>query len=132
VPDDECNEPTDAERVEFRDYPFNLIRNIDLYPENVASHAELEAVVRRKCSRLDVRVYGTRDSRRAERGYPDLTIVGRRGILWRELKTERGKLSSEQTICIYALRAAGGDAGVWRPADLYSGRIAAELAAIMA
>ena len=62
------------------------------------------------------------------RGWPDWTILGTR-ILHRELKTERGKVSDEQEDVGRRIRAAGGDWDVWRPRDLLSGRIVAELRA---
>ena len=64
------------------------------------------------------------------KGFPDLTLAGHGGLLFRELKTTRGVLSPEQKTWLAALTAAGADAGVWRPDDLHSGRIEAELRAI--
>lgn len=49
-------------------------------------------------------------------GFPDLTLVRERLIL-AELKTKRGKLSEKQTEWLDALRAAGVECHVWRPAD---------------
>lgn len=63
------------------------------------------------------RVYHTHDSRRSEKGWPDLVIVGPRGVLFRELKADRGRVKPEQWEWIEALKLAGQDAGVWRPAD---------------
>jgi len=62
-------------------------------------------------------------------GWPDLVIwkPGRR-VMFRELKTDRGKLTHEQVDVLDSLRAAGADADVWRPGHLDSGRIQAELA----
>jgi hypothetical protein len=61
------------------------------------------------------------------KGYPDLTIVGHGGILFRELKSAKGVCSPEQVVWLRELTAAGQDAKIWRPADLESGRIEAEL-----
>lgn len=61
------------------------------------------------------------------KGFPDLVIVGT-GVLYRELKSDRGYLSREQQAWLCALTAAGQDADVWRPADLHNGRIPTELA----
>lgn len=74
-------------------------------------------------------VYHTHDSRRSQPGFPDLVMVsGKRGmVLYRELKSATGKLRPEQVTWLDELTAAGEDAGVWRPADLVSGRITAEL-----
>lgn len=64
------------------------------------------------------------------KGYPDLTIVGPAGVLFRELKTEVGRLSPEQREWLADLTAAGADAGVWRPRDLECGTIELELRAL--
>lgn len=51
-------------------------------------------------------------------GWPDLVLFKPgRGILYRELKTDRGRVSADQVAVLGALTAAGGDAGVWRPRD---------------
>jgi len=73
--------------------------------------------------------YHTHDSRRSAPGFPDLVLVSsRRGrVLFRELKTDKGRVSPDQRTWIDGLTAAGMDAGVWRPSDLTSGRILAEL-----
>jgi hypothetical protein len=64
------------------------------------------------------------------KGFPDLVLVGSGGILFRELKTDKGRLKPEQVTWLRILKAAPADAEIWRPADLHSGRIEAELRAI--
>ena len=64
------------------------------------------------------------------KGWPDWTIRGPRGVLFRELKSQRGRVAPEQREWLDALAAAGMNAAVWRPASLLSGAIAAELAGI--
>jgi hypothetical protein len=61
------------------------------------------------------------------KGYPDLTLAGPGGVLFRELKSEKGPTSPEQKAWIGSLGEAGADVAVWRPADLRSGRIEREL-----
>lgn len=63
------------------------------------------------------------------KGYPDLTIVGG-GVLFRELKSDRGQLSAEQVTWSARLKSAGADFAVWHPTDLRSGRIERELRAL--
>lgn len=51
-------------------------------------------------------------------GWPDLVLVHPvRGVLFRELKTDRGRVSPHQRVWIDWLEAAGVDVGVWRPRD---------------
>jgi VRR-NUC domain len=92
----------------------------------------LDAHVRRLCDDLGLLRYHTHDSRRSPSGFPDLVCVGPRGVLFRELKRQQGKVSPEQREWLDALTVAGQNAAVWRPASLLSGAIAAELAGISA
>lgn len=73
--------------------------------------------------------YHTHDSRRSAPGFPDLVLVNPRTgrVLWRELKTNKGRVSPEQRAWLDGLAAAGMDAGVWRPNDLEAGLVIAEL-----
>lgn len=50
-------------------------------------------------------------------GWPDLVMVRGERLLFRELKTDAGRLTADQQLWLDALRAAGQDAGVWRPRD---------------
>lgn len=64
-------------------------------------------------------VYHTYDSRRSAPGFPDIVAVRPRTqqVLFREIKTEKGKVSIAQELWLDALQKAGADAGVWRPSD---------------
>ena len=64
------------------------------------------------------------------KGFPDLVLAGAGGILYRELKTDAGRLRPEQVVWLRTLKSAGASADVWRPADLRSGRIERELRAV--
>lgn len=91
---------------------------------------DLLASVREMAVTLGYLVYHTHDSRRSEGGWPDVAIVGHGRFLVRELKCQSGRLgrvTPEQKAWLAALADAGVDAGVWRPADLLSGAILAEL-----
>lgn len=63
-------------------------------------------------------------------GFLDLVLAGLGGVKFRELKSDTGRLSPEQKVWMVRLDAAGADVGVWRPADLRSGRIEAEMRSI--
>ncbi len=89
---------------------------------------ELQELIREACRWHGVLVNHPYDSRRSEAGYPDLTIVGK-SVLFRELKSDRGRLTTAQDTWLRRLAAAGLDADVWRPVD-WSDRILSELGAI--
>ncbi|MGL3804705.1 VRR-NUC domain-containing protein [Paeniglutamicibacter sp. R2-26] len=74
-------------------------------------------------------VYHTHDSRRSEPGFPDLVLVHERKktVLYRELKTQKGKASVDQEKWLRVLSAVGSDAGLWRPEQWLSRQIHSEL-----
>jgi len=67
-------------------------------------------------------VYHTHDSRRSRPGFPDLVLVhAARGlVLFRELKTQTGRLTPAQKRWLTDLKTAGADAAVWRPLDWHT------------
>lgn len=71
--------------------------------------------------------YHTYDSRRSAAGFPDLVMVRRGRIVWRELKSMKGRVSSDQRKWLDALEKANADVGIWRPIDLLDGTVLAEL-----
>lgn len=73
--------------------------------------------------------YHTHDSRRSEPGFPDLVLVHpvRGRTIFRELKTQTGRISPAQLGWIDGLTAGGADAAVWRPSDYLAGLIEQEL-----
>ena len=91
---------------------------------------ELQANVLDLCRVFGLLAYHTHDSRRSVAGFPDLVIVGRRGVLYRELKTSAGKPTRDQQIWLSALTGAGADACLWRPGDWLSGLIRRQLEAV--
>ena len=51
-------------------------------------------------------------------GFPDLVLVHKkRGLIFAELKSEKGRLSQKQERWIDMLTLAGAEAYVWRPSD---------------
>jgi len=51
------------------------------------------------------------------KGYPDLLLCKAGRLLFRELKSDTGRISDEQRAVLDTLREAGADACVWRPRD---------------
>ena len=80
----------------------------------------------------DLGLYGYRSNGGTERGWPDWVIIGPCGILYRELKTERGTLTPEQRDVGARITKAGGNWSVWRPVHLLSGEIGQELSSLAA
>lgn len=93
------------------------------------TEARFQSVVVAAAKRDGWLVYHTKYSLGSSPGYPDLHLVHEsRGLqLFRELKTETGKLTDHQVRWIVALRKAGADVTVWRPMDWFENRIQREL-----
>lgn len=66
------------------------------------------------------RVFHPYDSRRSQRGFPDLTLVRGDRLVFAELKSEGGRVRPEQVEWLDALGGVGGcvEAFLWRPSDL--------------
>lgn len=52
-----------------------------------------------------------------DRGFPDLVLVKPPHIIYVELKTDVGRLSTHQFYWLEMLKDAGADVRVWRPRD---------------
>jgi hypothetical protein len=76
---------------------------------------QLQDAVVELCQWLGYLVYHTYDSRRSQPGFPDLVIVGRKRVIFAELKSDKGKLSGSQAQWYAHLLANGAEAYVWRP-----------------
>lgn len=70
---------------------------------------------------LGWKTYHTFDSRRSEPGYPDLTLVKGRRLVFAELKTEKGRMTAAQDEWLEAFLQAGAEVCVFRPRDWHSG-----------
>lgn len=99
------------------------------HPVDTLTERQFQGTVEDMARALGWRIYHTHDSRRSAPGFPDLVMihVRQKRTLWRELKTARGRVSPSQREWLADLLAAREDAAVWRPTDLASGRILAEL-----
>lgn len=101
-------------------------------PGNAMTEAELQREVRAMARELRLEtVHLTKQAARGNPpGWPDLIILGPRGILFRELKSDLGRVSREQSAMGAKLLCVGGNWDIWRPDSLTSGRIRKELAEI--
>jgi hypothetical protein len=74
-------------------------------------------------------VYHTFDSRRSQGGFPDLVLArSRTGVVFAELKTEKGRVSPAQDLWARTITAAGAKVYLWRPQDWLDGSVEAALA----
>ena len=56
-------------------------------------------------------------SQAGDPGFPDLVIAGNKGVVFVELKSERGRLGLNQKVWINRLKVGGARVYVWRPSD---------------
>lgn len=97
--------------------------------ERKHEEAEFQSRILRACNTHGVLNFHPYDSRRSEPGFPDLVLVGRGGVLFREIKIETGRVATMQKFWLASLTAAGQDAGIWRPSD-WPNRILSEIRAL--
>ena len=93
------------------------------------TEAQLQAAVIKLCKLYGLRYHHQKISIGSIAGWPDLVIVGRQ-LIFRELKSETGKVTGQQVEWRDVLGRAGQDWALWRPSDLASGRIVRELEVI--
>lgn len=79
------------------------------------SEAALQQLVIDAAQAHGLLTYHTYDSRRSNPGFPDLVIVGSKGVLYVELKSATGRLSPMQAYWLDTLAAAGQNVRLWRP-----------------
>ena len=99
---------------------------------NAMSEADVDRHVFLLAKALKVYAYHPRISVGSKKGWPDWSLIGTGGMIFRENKSASGKCTPEQRAVGYALQALGMDWDVWRPADVISGRIERELRALTA
>jgi len=94
------------------------------------TEAQLQDAVTDLCKLLGLWHYHPYDSSRSTSGWPDLVILGKRGAIFAELKSEDGRRSRAQVDVARRLEQAGLAYRLWRPSDLKAGIIRKELEAI--
>lgn len=90
------------------------------YRATAMTEAALLATVRAMAKRLGWLVYHTHNSKHSEAGFPDLVMVRRGVIIFAELKSQTGGVTSAQAEWLGRLEesCSGNLAVVWRPSDL--------------
>ena len=81
------------------------------------SEAQWQKRITDYCDLLNLMWHHETDSRKSKRGFPDLVIVGPYGVLFLELKRQKGKATAEQVRWIKAINDAAGRAAIVRPHD---------------
>lgn len=91
------------------------------------TEAALQSQVRTAALTAGWLFYHVYDSKRSDPGFPDVVVVRDDRVMFRELKTQKGRLSPEQVQWKEALLEAGADWAIWRPYDWARGLILEEL-----
>ena len=79
---------------------------------------DFQRTVTEMAERFGWLVYHTYDSRRSAPGFPDLVLVRPPRVLFAELKSEHGRVTTPQEAWLKALGACDGvEAHLWRPSD---------------
>lgn len=94
------------------------------------SESDLDYHIRAWSRDMGLRAIHHRISIGAESGWPDWVIIGPHGVLFREGKGARGRISDAQREVIGELQRHGLDAGYWFPANAADGSVKAELLAV--
>lgn len=104
----------------------------ELAADRAMPERDLERHVAALCKARNVMYFHPLDSRGTNPGFPDDVLIVHGRVMYRELKSQTGRVRPDQRIVLAALAAAGADVDIWRPADLRTGRIAREIAALSA
>jgi len=82
------------------------------------SERDLREQVRSLCKVFGWRLAFTQYSIRSPKGFPDLVLCRPTRVVYAELKSEKGKVTPEQSAWLEDLRACRQEVYVWRPTDL--------------
>jgi hypothetical protein len=103
------------------------VLSVEDYHRRVAAgmkEAELQRQVQLLATGLGWKWYHPADSNRVVAGYPDLTLVKGRRLIFSELKQQKAYPTVQQREWHDLLSQAGVEVFVWRPLDLLDGSIA--------
>ena len=97
-------------------------------PTDMHETKELMPAVIEMAKHYGWRVYHTHDSRKSAAGFPDLVLVRKGVLVFAELKSEKGVVSTEQQewlrdLSIVATHTGAVGACVWRPRHWHDGTI---------
>jgi hypothetical protein len=88
-------------------------------PWEAISESALQSTVVEMAEVLGWTAYHTYDSRRSQRGFPDLVMVRQGRVIFAELKSAKGRVPPEQQHWLDQLRQCPGvETYLWRPSDL--------------
>ena len=79
---------------------------------------ELQSAIEKIAKMYGWLYYHTYNSRRSQKGFPDLVLVRGREVIFAELKSATGQLSLEQYQWRAALELSSARYYLWRPGDL--------------
>jgi len=81
------------------------------------TEAQFQQKVTDLCDWLGLKWHHETDSRKSKKGFPDLVIAGPGGVLFAELKSQKGRVSAAQRGWLSTLGDAGANCYLWRPSD---------------
>jgi len=90
-------------------------------PKLQTTEADLREQIRTLCELYGWKMYFTWNSRNSPSGFPDLVLVNpqQKRVIFAELKSEAGKVTSTQAEWLDALLACGQEVEVWRPQQIH-------------
>lgn len=91
---------------------------------------QLQENVRLTAKTLGVLYYHTHTSIHSPKGFPDVILLAPPVCLFRELKSQNGRLTDDQQAWLDGLAGCGFNVGLWRPIDWLAGRIQHQIAAM--
>lgn len=110
-----------------RDEPRMNVQSARRKYAELMTEKELESSVAALCTFYRLARFHQLNSIGTAPGWPDDTILGPKRAIFRELKTQKGRLTTAQTATHDIMVECGLDIAVWRPIDLIEGRIENEL-----